>query len=384
MVVAVDASNIRAGGGLSHLVECLAALDPQRCGISSVIVYGSGETLCALADARWLRKVSLRSLQFGSLARFRWLHDQLAGGIPPEADILLVPGGSYLGSFRPFVVMAQNLLPFDSLEHRREGWSLKRLRLVILERLQGMTFRRADGVIYMSSISGAQIERRVGFTARRSRVVYHGLQSRFLRGSTSPEASAGVGSKRPLRLLYVSTVEPYKHQDVVISSVVRARGQGMNISLDLIGPATLSEAERLNAQIARSDPLGDFIRYHGPVSYEGLHEKYAAADAFVFASSCETFGIIILEAMAAGLPLICSHRSSMPEVAGSAAEYFDPLDPDSLVRSIARIYHNADLRHSLAFQSRLRATQFSWERCAHETFGFIREVFQESQRKGVR
>lgn len=377
MKVAIEASNIRVGGGITHLMECLAAVDVERCGVESVTVFAGAETLDSLGNRPWLRKIKSGKLLGGSSASFWWPNSLFDNTLRSSTDILLVPGGSYLGSFRPFVTMAQNLLPFDSIEQRREGYKFKRLRLLLLERVQGSTFRRADGLIYMSSISKEQIERRLGFKAKRSLVVYHGTSSRFVRPYNLRIGPSSVSAGRPFRLLYVSILEPYKHQRTVITAVALARARGLAVTLDLVGPSARGEAKDVGQHIVNSGVPPDCIRYHGAVNYERLEEIYSMADGFVFASSCETFGIILLEAMAGGLPLLCSHRSAMPEVAGSAAIFFDPLSSDSLADAIAKLYGDSLLQRSLSFQGRQQAAKFSWEACADQTFGFLRKIYHE-------
>lgn len=380
MNIAIEASNIRAGGGITHLAECLAALDPLACGVSEVVVYAGESTLCHLENRSWLRKVCPRAMQGGALARVWWNHFGLDKEITRKADLLLVPGGSYLGRFRPFVALAQNLLPFDEVEQRREGWSLKRLRLLLLERIQGTTFKRADGVIYMTAISRDQMERRLGVAARRSRVVHHGTSPRFFRSRPPEMANTEFVSKNPFRLLYVSILEPYKNQGVVVDAVGEMLKDGVPVGLDFVGPGSHRDQYDLRERIRRWDPSEIAMKYHGMIPYDKLSGIYKKADAFIFASSCETFGIILLEAMAGGLPVICSHRSAMPEVAGSAAVYFNPSDSNSLVSAIRLLLNNAGLRRALSFQAQRQAAKYSWERCARETFGFVRYVHDEYRR----
>jgi glycosyltransferase involved in cell wall biosynthesis len=149
------------------------------------------------------------------------------------------------------------------------------------------------------------------------------------------------------------------------------------VALDLVGPGSSKNQVALKALMRRLDPKGAYLRYHGMLPYAQLNSAYEAADAFVFASSCETFGIILLEAMAGGLPILCSHRSSMPEVVGCAGLYFDPLNVESLADAVARLFDSVNLRHSLSFQSCQRAKEFSWEKCATETFGYVRKTYDE-------
>jgi glycosyltransferase involved in cell wall biosynthesis len=378
MRVGIDASNILAGGGLTHLTECLTACEPQQHSIEKVVVFGAGDTLAHIPTRSWIEKHSSPLLNGGYIERLWWQRTQFRTDTKSAIDILLVPGGTYLGSFRPFVAMAQNLLPFD-VQERRRGGLRKQVRLILLERMQTATFARATGVIYMTETSRRLIEQKMGFHAKRSRVVYHGSQPRFFRTPKQQQPAEAYSQGNPFRLLYVSILEPYKHQDMVVDAVAILRGEGIPISLDLVGPGARRYQGQIEAQIKRHDPTGEFLRYRGQVPYEALDRLYAEANAFVFASSCETFGIILLEAMAAGLPLLCSNRSAMPEVVSTAAEYFDPFERESLLVAIRRLWGDSRLRHSLAVRGQARAHQFSWARCASETFGFVNETLQNSK-----
>jgi glycosyltransferase involved in cell wall biosynthesis len=379
---AVDASNIRAGGGVTHLIECLSATTPEELGFKQIVVIGGEETLGRLPERRWLIKRVPPMLRKGPIARFWWKQFELTGKVHDCADILLVPGGSYAGSFRPFVALAQNLLPFDANERSGEGVTLKRLRLHLLEGMQTRTFRRANGVVFMSEISKTHIQHRMGFQPRLSRVVHHGTSSRFFRTPRLQRPPAAFSTSEPFRLLYLSIIEPYKHQDVVVDAVGALRHAGVPVALDLVGPSTSTGRAKLEARIQHWDREGAFMRYRGMVPYEVLESVYAQADAFVFASSCETFGIILLEAMAHGLPVACSHRSALPEVLGTAGIYFDPLSAESARVALGRLFEDLSLRHSLSFRAQERAREFSWKQCADETFGFVREVYEAYQHAG--
>ena len=100
---------------------------------------------------------------------------------------------------------------------------------------------------------------------------------------------------------------------------------------------------------------------------EDLEGLYALADAFVFPSLAEGFGLPVLEAMARGVPVACSDRSSLPEVAGDAALLFDPEDPRAIAAALARLLGDAALAERLRGAGRARAATFTWERCAELT-----------------
>ena len=120
--------------------------------------------------------------------------------------------------------------------------------------------------------------------------------------------------------------------------------------------------------------LGDRVRFLGPVSDADLPALYSAAAAFVFPSRYEGFGLPVLEAMACGTPVACSHTSSLPEVAGAAAFYFDAEDTDSIARAIRAVITDSGLRRTLAELGVRRSQEFSWSRTAAETIEVYRSL----------
>lgn len=377
MIVGIDASNIRGGGGLTHLREVLCAGQPPEFGIDRVIVWGGGNTIRHLPGKPWLNLVHHPMLDRRLLSRFYWQQVKLTQVMAESCDLLFVPGGTYLGTFEPFVTMSRNLLPFDLEERRRYGLSRTRLRLAILETVQRLTFRQADGLIFLTETAQRIVRREMGTLPRSTAVIAHGVSSKFRCPPRSQVPISEYSSDSPFRWLYVSKVNPYKHQWQVVKAVATLRQEGIPVALDLVGPVQHSPAmDRLRETIKIVDPGETFVHYHGSVPYSRLAEYYCHTDAFVFASSCETFGQILLESMASGLPIACSRRSAMPEVLGNAGIYFDPEDPEDIAKALLCLTVNRDLRKCCAWAAYERALDYSWERCARETFNFIAKVYE--------
>ena len=379
MRVGIDASNIRAGGGLTHLVEVLSALEPAEHGIGQVTVWGGRKTLERLQGRPWLSPVHQATLDGSSFQRSAWRRKRLDGLLRDNCDVFFAPGGVYRGSFRPFVTMSQNLLPFDRTERARFGLSLTRLRYHLLERLQSTTFRQAAGVIFLTEIAKRETLAAVGDIQACSRVIPHGIAPVFFKEPRSARRIEDCTLDDPFRILYVSIINFYKHQERVADAVCRLRQEGFQVQLDLVGRAYPPALRRLRGALATLDPRGECVRYLGPIPYEQLNATYAEADMFAFASTCETFGMIVLEAMASGLPIACARRSAMPEVLGDAGQYFDPEAPADIAQSLRTLINDAELRSRLAEKAYERAHQFTWEKCAKETFGFIADVHAESK-----
>lgn len=377
MRLLIDASNIRGGGGVTHLVELLSAADPSTSDFHQVVVWSGKRTLDCLPDRPWLERGYHPWLDGPLPTRLFWQLRELPRKLN-GCDLLFVPGGTYAGRFHPFVSMSQNLLPFDAHERARFGLSLMRLKLHMLEHSQTKSFRRADGLIFLTNKARQVVEARMGTAKAATTVIPHGVSLAFRTLPRPARALGDCSAVEPFHLLYVSIVTVYKHQWHVAEAVASLRAQGLPVMLDLVGPSTRPGLRRLREALSRLDPGGEFIRYHGQIPYHELATYYRQADAFVFASSCETFGQILLEAMSAGLPIACSDKSAMPEIVEDAGVYFDPENPDSISRAMKTLIQDATLRERLACAAYNKALQYSWQRCANETFAFLAQVARAS------
>lgn len=272
------------------------------------------------------------------------------------------------------VTMSRNMLPFEWQELRRYGWSLMTIKLMFLRRTQSYTFRRADGLIFLTQYARDNVMRIIKTSAAATAIIPHGIDDRF---SSPPRRQLSIieySGLRPFRILYVSIIEVYKHQWHVAEAVARLRESGLPIMLDLVGPAYAPALKRLRRTLDKIDPGGEYVRYSGAVPHAELHARYMQADLCLFASSCENMPNILLEGMASGLPLACSNRGPMPEVLGDAGVYFDPESPDDIARALRKLIEAPDLRARLAKESFAKVQAYSWRRCADETFGFLARV----------
>jgi glycosyltransferase involved in cell wall biosynthesis len=384
MRLGIDASNLRLGGGVTHLLTLLAEAEPRRFGIDRVVVWAIDQTLSRIDDRPWLDKRALGSFGRSGIGRACWQQLVLPGLLRRDGfQALFSPGGTLpLRTSVPTVTMSQNLLPFEPGEAERyPALSRMRLKLRLLRRAQSSSMSSADGVIFLSQYARGAVERALGGSLRRTVVIPHGVEERF-RAAPRPIRSDHSPSK-PFRVLYVSMVDLYKHQWTVAEAVATLRSEGVPLTLDLVGPANPANPhamQYLQTVVARLDPRQEFLFCRGPVAFEALHARYHQADAFVFASSCENLPNTLIEAMAAGLPIACSARGPMPEVLGDAGLYFDPERPREIAAAIRSLYENAPLRARLAQAAWQRSGAYSWRDCAERTFRFIAEVAAAADR----
>jgi glycosyltransferase involved in cell wall biosynthesis len=379
--IGIDASNLRGGGGVTHLVELLRSACPDKNKFSRIILWGGTETLSQVQNRPWLVKRSPTALNKGLWLRTYWQSFCLSRAAYDEGcDVLFVPGGSYAGSFEPVVAMSQNLLPFEMRELRRYGWSLMTLKLFLLRLTHSRSFRRANGVIFLTNYAQRAVLDVIGGANGSTAIIAHGLSPRF---DSSPKAQKKIteyDELTPYRVIYVSMIDHYKHQWNVVEAVSILRERGFPVVLDLVGPANPSALQRLKCSLDNADPGGRWVNYHGEVAFDELHHKYLQADLGLFASSCENLPNILLETMASGLPIACSSRGPMPEVLEGSAIYFDPEQPESIAAALITLVKSPSLRHELVQQSYSRSKQYSWEQCAARTFSFLNECAEKFER----
>jgi glycosyltransferase involved in cell wall biosynthesis len=374
MRVGIDASNLRQGGGITHLVQLLEAADPAASGIDSVRVWGGRPVLDLLPERGWLDRVQPALLDGGGLTRAWWQHRALAPAAAASVDLLFCPGGSYLGRFHPFVTMFRNMLPFDDSERRRHDASAMRLKLEVLRAVQAATFRRADGVIFLNDHARTVVAGKGIAIAGAQAVIPHGLDPRFAGPLRKQKPMTAYSFTRPFRWLYVSAIHAYKRPWHVAEAIAGLRVAGTPVTLDFVGPPYPAAMARLQQTLDRLDPDRVFIRVTAGVSHRDLPEQYRNADAFVFASTCENMPNSLLEAMAGGLPIACSDRPPMPGILQEGGVYFDPESPASIAAALTRLMSDPALRTRVSAAAQILAGGYSWTRCARDTFDFLAKV----------
>jgi glycosyltransferase involved in cell wall biosynthesis len=225
-------------------------------------------------------------------------------------------------------------------------------------------------MIFLTHYAREVVDRQVGRLEGPMQIIPHGVDARFF----APIRRAMSTEPRPLEIVYVSIIDHYKHQVPVSKAVVRLAAEGHPLRLTLIGPSYPPAMKHLRSMLDRLDPDGSIVRYLGPMAHEEIHAVYERADVGLFASSCENMPNILLEEMAAGLPIACSDRGPMPEILRGAGEFFDPEDVSSIAEAILRLIRDPGLRERRARAAQALAREYSWPRCADETFRFLSRI----------
>jgi glycosyltransferase involved in cell wall biosynthesis len=234
----------------------------------------------------------------------------------------------------------------------------------------------ADAIIINSQSLRSEIQRYLKVDERKLKLIYEAVDHDLFKPGDAEAARAKVASygiKKPF-VLFVSSLWPYKNCDGLLRAWALARSEIGDRQLAIVGSGR--DQEYLASLHSLADELaiaGDVV-FVGGVPLEETVDFYRAADAFVYPSLNETFGLPILEAMACGCPVVTSDTSAMPETAGGAAVLSDPKDPASVAR--AMIEATQPGRDHLRDLGLRRAAQFTWAATAAATLDVYRESAQ--------
>ncbi|MDD5083610.1 MAG: glycosyltransferase family 1 protein [Candidatus Moranbacteria bacterium] len=170
-------------------------------------------------------------------------------------------------------------------------------------------------------------------------------------------------------LLYVGAIQPRKNILVLLEAFELEHKRHPDMKLVLAGEKAWLWKETVD--MIEKHPFREDIIVTGKVSFRDLAALYAQAKMFVFPSLYEGFGIPVLEAMAAGTPVICSNNSSLPEVGGDAALYFEALNVSELASRIESLWTEESLCAAMIRRGYENIKKFSWDKCAKETMEYI-------------
>ncbi len=233
--------------------------------------------------------------------------------------------------------------------------------------------RAADAVIAISECSKRDAVRLYGVDADKIRVIYLAADARFRPAPPAVQAAARARYELPARfLLYVGAIEPRKNLTMLLDAYRMLLQEDAELRLVVAGPYGWLYAPFLK----RLDALGlrERVVFTGWVAGEDLPALYAAAEAFVYPSLYEGFGLPVLEALACGTPVVCSDTSSLPEVAGDAALLVAPGDAAGWAAALRRVLSDAPLRAEMRRRGLAQAARFRWEETARQTLAVYREL----------
>lgn len=347
MRLAIDASAAASGGGITYLQHVLPRLaaHPQidlgpilvresiteRIGpVTQGICLISGRGRFSALDSTWTRAASMRT-----------------------ADVIFVPTEIFFGTYdQPVVSMVRNpcLLP----EALNEYGSRLRAKFYLQRQLARTSAKGARLTIAVSKHAARIAGSALRYQPERIRLIYHGGPSRQL----------PIRAHSGRRLLIVSNLYRYKNVHRVLQAL---QGMSPDVLLEVVGQPIEPEYYEELCALRESLRLEQRVDFIGHLGREAIEAAYLRASCFVWPSYAETFGHPLVEAHSYGLPIAASACAVSHEIAGRAANYFNPLDIDDIRGCLDRAVAGELLTGPLA-------RTYSWDRCATETAAVLLEA----------
>ena len=236
------------------------------------------------------------------------------------------------------------------------------------------TAKVADAIVINSESLRQEVETYLDVDPAKLRLIPEAVDHTVFRPGDPQEAAERLRRERGIEgpfVLFVSSLWAYKNCDGLLRAFALARRDLPDHRLVVVGSAAdAGYAAELHA-LATALGIEDHVVWVGGIPHHETLPFYRAADAFVYPSHNETFGLPILEAMACGIPVVTSRGGATEEIAGGAAVLVDPHDPSSIAAGIEEAGRR---RASLVEIGRARASMFSWRRSADLVEGLWREL----------
>lgn len=343
-----------------QLLGAIHELEPEL----ELLVYAGPSAIAELRRTEaWAEGATLRStpVPVGSVpvrvgAELTWL--------PTQARRDGVQLLHSLGNTAPARLQVPSVMTIHDLHYHRFPDIQDRQTRVGLQILVRTAARHSKRIICPSRASKEDVVEILGIDPERVHVIPHGPG----RPAAAPLAEDELRSRHRLGaapLIFCPAVGfIYKNMARLLEAFALIAPDSDAILVQAGWPAREGDALR-----ARADELGigDRVRFLGWVDDATVESLYGASRLLVTPSIAEGFGLPVLEAMCRGLPVACSGISALPEVAGDAAETFDPYDERAIAAALMRLLEDRDRREELIARGRRQAACFSWERAARET-----------------
>ncbi|MCL2931059.1 MAG: glycosyltransferase family 4 protein [Trichodesmium sp. MAG_R03] len=237
---------------------------------------------------------------------------------------------------------------------RREMFGMDRTSQI---KKQAVT--RADQIICVSENTKKDLIEILDINPEKVNVVYHGPSLKLTTNSQN-----NLAEFKPYILYVGERISGHKNFRLFLQAYANSTQLKNNFNLVCFGGGSLSKTELKLIQELGLSPEKIFQISGNDTT---LVNFYRSASIFVYPSLYEGFGIPLLEAMALDCPIACSNTSSLPEVVGNAAEFFNPQQPDSMTNAIENVLFSSDKSTELVKLAREQVKKFSWEKTAKET-----------------
>jgi glycosyltransferase involved in cell wall biosynthesis len=361
ITIVIDASRNKSGGAINYLKNFIKYLNFKKKNIK-IILFSHQYILDQISNKSFLIKKNHPFLEKNIFFQIIWQLIFLPIYLKKNRiNILYSTDSSTFCNYSNSIVFNQDILSFDKEAVNQIPLSLEKIRLYIIKFLQIRSMNKAKEVIFLSKYSKKIISKYLNKN-KNYNIIPHGIDENLkkLGKFNKSTSSKSYELKNIIRLVYVSPLFLYKNHITVAKSFLSLKKKYKNLDIKFIGDYK-KNLDIYNKLLSLS-PIINKNNFTGDLTHKDVIKNLVNSDVFIFASSSETFGISLLEAMVIGMPIICSNKSSLPEILQNGGLYFNPKNDLELANKIEKLIQNKNLRKKISLRAREIANNYSWDK----------------------
>jgi len=367
MHIGINALNVKSIGGLAHFKNLIENYSNNK-NIFKITIWASKEANNQLKKKH--QKINIKKIYTNNfiLANIQIFFSYI------KSDVKILYSLNGITFTKNSIILYQNLLPFDDYEILRHGFSLKTVKFFLLRVIYKISFFLSKGRIYLNIYNKNYIQNKIGVIDKNYKIIPHGITGEFLKKNKNI-----VSNNNSLHLLYVSNFEIYKNHLQVLEAYIKYLDSNNKKKISITFVGNFIESELKNKIIKLKRSISNYK--NGDLKIVNFSKKKKiiqlmnSADGILFASSCESFGFPVLEAMAMKKILLCSKTSGLKDLSQNKAIYFDPLKSNTIYNSFNKFIK---LKKSKVVY---KLSKYNWKAISKNTFEAIVELSSTNKSK---
>lgn len=298
---------------------------------------------------------------------------------------------SLSGTISPDLYPLKNVLAVHDIQHEYFPQFFDQHELAGRQNDLRASLQHADRIITVSEFTRQSLIHKLGFPPEIIRLAYEGVNPIFVPGgagvaSITKDEDAEILARYGLQpgeyLYYPANTWPHKNH-LALLEALKILNDTYKLKPVLACTGTPKEAHPAILKTVEQYGLEEQFCYLGYCPYNELPALYRGASMLVFPSLFEGFGLPIVEAMACGCPVVCSNTTSLPEVAGQVARYFDPNDASAMAQAIYTVISNHDLRKIMIKDGLQQASRYTWNSYTQQIMRSLLDLAPDSNRDPI-
>lgn len=369
--IVIEATRITGGGGKTQLLRFLEeSISINTKDAFKLIVWASPQILGEIPNHPRVEKNTPHRFFYRFNLLFLWqllvLPVLLRLG---NYHAIFLPTSSFVITQIPTIALHQNMLPFSPHHLKRYGLSLMSLRLATLRIQYTLAYLMSDGIVFSTNHSKDTVLSSVT-TGADVAVIPHGAD--LIIRNLDLNITTSTPSNLPFRLVYLSAIDVYKnHETLILGAFLFCKEAGIPLQLDFIGSEYKPCSRKIRDLLQKYKHPALTVRLLGQITHSKVLCLLPTYNAGIWASTCETFGIGLLEQMSANLPHLVAEYASTMEIVPSNTLTFQSHNPYSIKNGLFKLVTNTTYQSTNGSACGDQANKYTWDQHSKSLLSFI-------------